>query len=81
MSGLLSGLWAFIRLIPALYDLYAEIKKSHGEEHTNQFFKDLAISARLALKACDPNLSVDEKRALRRQALDSGASLWGRIGS
>jgi hypothetical protein len=79
MGVLVADLWAFFKSLPALISIYLNIKKTIGEAHTAEFLRDLDESTALVVKSLDPLLPIDEKRKIRRDALEKSRALWGRI--
>ena len=77
--GIVKGGASLLALLPQLFSLYNSIKKIVGDAQTESFIKDLETSSNLVVKSQDPNMGVEEKRALRREALEKSNNLWGRI--
>lgn len=76
--AILSAITAFLTAIPELIKIYNSIVKMVGRAKLQSFLNDLEESTRIAEDSRKPGLTLEQKRALRKQALEKGADLWSR---
>lgn len=76
---LIGAIAAFLRAVPELIAIYRNVEKAVGRARLSEFLGKLDESTALMAKAQDPSLPMDEKRKIRREALERSANLWGGI--
>lgn len=75
----LSALFTFIQTLPELLKLYYKLKNVFGD-NWDKFLADVDTVEKIVVDSRNPDISLEEKRKLRREALDKGRDLWSRVG-
>lgn len=76
--GTLGVLWGFVKALPTLMRIYDQLKELFGD-NIAKVEADLEKQLELVRKSRDPNLTIEQKREFRREALKEGTNMFGRI--
>lgn len=78
MGEVLGALAGFIAALPKLFQLYDWLRNQFGD-NWEKFLTDVKAVTELVNETKDDALSMDQKRAKRREAILAGRNLWNRI--
>lgn len=76
--AILGFIWELLLTLPQLVRIYGQLKSLFGD-NLNKVEADLQKQVELVQKSKDPNLTTEQKRELRREALRAGVGMFGRI--
>lgn len=73
-----AGILAFIQVLPELFSLWKSLKNVFGD-NADKFLADLDQVTKKVELTKNPNMSIEEKRKIRVEALIAGRDIWSRI--
>lgn len=74
----LSAILGFFQALPELIKIYKLISKAIGKAKLQSFLSDLETNTKLIEDSKQPGLTLEQKREMRKKALEHGSSLWAR---
>jgi len=74
----LSAILGFFTALPELIKIYNTIVKAIGKAKLQSFLNDLEANTKLIEASKQPGLTLEQKREMRKKALEDGSSLWVR---
>lgn len=77
--GIIEGIFSIFAVISKLLDLYRDIEKLVGKAMAEKALNNLIASTKLAIESKKEGLTIEQRREMRRKALQDGHNSWSDV--